>query len=139
MNVVGVNRVNLNISQAESYVMQGDNYILQQKPETYQLLIAFHAMFLDKNFLKGFELLSQISSFLNNNKEFSVQNIPQVAEENLDSFFLNAKTFNMTEENEIWNKLKIPYMPTIFYEVGLLPVFSSVKFSQKKAAPLKNF
>ena len=139
MNVIGVNKINLDISQTSSYVMHGDSYILQQKPETYQVLIAFHSMFTDKNFLKGFELLSHISSFFDNNKEFSAQNIPQIAEQNLESFFCNAKTFTMTEENEIWNKLKIPYMPTIFYEAGLLPVFSSVKFSQKKVASLKNF
>lgn len=139
MNVIGVNKMNLDISQAGAYVMQGENYVLKQKPEYYQFLIAFHSMFLDKHYLKGFEILSQISSFIDINKEFSVQNVPKILENNLEKFFLNAKSFNAEEENRIWQKLKIPYMPTIYYEVGLIPLLSSVEFGQKKAISIKDF
>lgn len=139
MNVISVNKISLDISQSDSYVIQGDSYVLKKKPEYYQFLIAFHSMFLDKKYLKGFEILSQISSFIDTNKEFSVQNIPKILENNLENFFLTAKSFTQEEENAIWSKLKVPYMPTIYYEVGLIPLLSSVKLGQKKAAPLKSF
>lgn len=139
MNVIGISKVNLDISQAGSYVMQGENYILKQKSEYYQLLIAFHSMFVDDNIGKGYKLLSQISSFINNNRQFSPLNIPQIAADNLEPFFINDKVFSITEENEIWQKLKIPYMPTLFYEAGLISIYSPVDFAQKKVAPLKDF
>ena len=139
MNVIGINKISLDISRTDAYVMQGDSYILKQKPEYYQLLIAFHSMFMDKNYLKGFEVLSQISSFIDINKEFSIQNVPKLLENNLEKFFFTAKSFNVEEENMIWQKLKNPYMPTIYYEVGLIPLVSSISFGQKKVAPLSNF
>lgn len=139
MNVIGINKVSLDISQADAYVMQGDSYILKQKPEYYQFLIAFHSMFADEKYLKGFEILSQISSFIDINKEFSVQNVPKILENNLEKFFFHAKSFTLEEEHMIWQKLKTAYMPTIYYEVGLIPLLSSVNFGQKKVAPLTDF
>ncbi len=131
MNVISVSRQDINLGSRMSYVRQGEGYVQAQPPEMYQLLIAFHSMFAGEEAAKGFKILSHISAFIDHHNKFSPENFPQMLTQNLDSINVIAKTFNSADENLIWQKLGRPYVPTIYYEAGFIPVIPPVEFAKK--------
>ena len=120
MNVASIcvkDDLNNNMPQ---YVRNGSNYIVKKSPVNVYVYVFFHSYFFGDNALEGIKFLSHTIGFFKEHCHFSSMQFPKMVE-------FGIGDFNVTLENdhdEIFTHLGIPYIPSVLYKIGLIPITS---------------
>jgi hypothetical protein len=114
--ITSIDRVQMNSSK--QYIKQGDRYIAKQPPEFFNVQVLFLSTYINDKYLYGLNMLSYITSYFNCNTKFSINDNDQSCYD----FFVRSKVTVGDEKNNIWVNLKIPYGPSLMYDIGLLAI-----------------
>lgn len=79
----------------------------------YVLFVAHYQQYED-----SLRNLSSIIQFFQNHRVFTHQNSPQLSE-NIEQLIVELKTLSVSEQNEVWGSLRLPYHPSVMYKVRM--------------------
>ena len=133
MNIVDIKREENDISH-DYYEMYGNQYIRKIKPAHFYIYAIFHSTHLEKNITDGLLYLSDIISYINSNPILSSENTIEFKEKNLSEINL----YIQNDEQNLYKKLKIPYMPSIILKYGLIPI-DSLSQNDKPITSISDF
>ena len=77
----------------------------------------------------GLDYLSLIIQYFQHNRRFNRHNAPTLDEE-IEQLVMELITLPFSEQNEIWNALRSPYLPSVLYKVRM------IVFRDEDAMPL---
>ncbi len=77
----------------------------------------------------GLDYLSLIIQYFQHNRRFNRHNAPTLDEE-IEQLVMELITLPFSEQNEIWNALRSPYLPSVLYKVSM------IVFRDEDAMPL---
>lgn len=125
LNAISVLLMNV---QQETTLRRADQYRsatedgkpLRVSPDLHlELSVLFVARF--KQYDAGLKVLSGIIQFFQEHPYFDRQGYPGLPSE-IDRLKVEFNSMPMSEQNEIWNALRVTYMPSILYRVRLVIV-----------------
>lgn len=82
-----------------------------------QLLVLFVSRF--KQYDQGLKFLSMIISFFQANRLIDRNSAPELSEE-IDRLHIEMLTMPVSEQNDIWNALRVCYLPSVAFRIGVL-------------------
>ena len=88
------------------------------QPEIHlNLYVLFVARF--NQYEEALRYLSLIIRFFQSNRVFTAQNAPDLSQ-NIERLVLELVTLPFSEQNEVWNALRVTYHPSVLYKVKML-------------------
>ena len=82
-----------------------------------QLIVLFVSRF--KQYDQGLKFLSLIIHFFQANRLIDRTAAPELSEE-IDNLQIEMLTMPISEQNDIWNALRVGYLPSVAFKIGLL-------------------
>ena len=82
-----------------------------------KLIVVFVSRF--KQYDQGLKFLSLIIRFFQANRLIDRDGAPELSEE-IDRLFVEMMTMPMSEQNDIWNALRVCYLPSVAFRVSML-------------------
>ena len=112
--------------QEERTLRQNDYYLpsikngvkTETNPEIrIKLIVLFVSRF--KQYDQGLRFLSLIIRFFQANRLIDRDSAPELSPE-IDRLFVEMMTMPMSEQNDIWNALRVCYLPSVAFRVSML-------------------
>ncbi len=108
-----------NLRAADPYLKTSSNGANQKvHPEIrLNLYVLFVAHF--KQYSESLHQLSQIIRYFQTNRLIDHHNAPELSE-NIEKLVVELVTLPFSEQNEVWNALRVTYHPSVLYKVKMI-------------------
>jgi len=130
MSVVDIVQEAIN-QNPNTYVQQGNNYIIKNLPVNFYVHILFAANYKDSQVLEGLKYLSSIVAFFQYKNHFTTQNTPTLQTSNLEEFSAFLVKLDYQQKEALWSCLNTTYMPSVVYKIGMIPITDMPTFWQE--------
>lgn len=116
MSLVDIHREEANSHQA--YIPQGKGFMTKNPPIIFSMKVLFAAHFDAQHTLNGLQHLALVIACFQAKHFFTAKDTPALQAHQLDN--ISVELLNLDEEAKqaLWNRLRVPYMPSVFYNVG---------------------
>ena len=105
-----------------TYIQQGNNYVIKNLPINFYLHILFSAHFEAAQSLQGLSNLTRVIAFFNFKNYFTAKNTPNLIYPELDGITVSIVNLDYEQRSHLWNCLQATYMPSVVYKMGMIPV-----------------
>ncbi|OJW73573.1 MAG: hypothetical protein BGO68_02995 [Candidatus Amoebophilus sp. 36-38] len=107
---------------SNTYIQQGNNYIVKNLPINFYLYILFAAHFEAEHALEGLSYLARVIAFFNSKNYFTSKNTPDLTYPELDGISVSIINLDHEQKSSLWTCLKSTYMPSVVYKIGMIPI-----------------
>lgn len=132
-NIVNIKREETDISH-DYYEMYGNQYIKKIKPAHFYVYAFIHSTYQNEDTNIGLTYLSEIIGYINSNPALTKENTLEIEKNNLS----DINIYLQNDDQNIYNKLTIPYMPSLLIKYGLIPINSQYQ-NEKPVAGVSSF
>ncbi len=133
VNIADINVKNDLGSNIPRYIKNGENFVVKKTPLQMYIHLFFLSHYSNSNALEGIRILSCIAGFLKENIHFSSKQIPEMNKRKMNDFNIVLEN----DDDKLFSKLMIPYMPSLLYKIGPIQVCGQT-YSNTVVVPIKN-
>lgn len=122
MSVVDIVKEEWSSNNKEYIPQSGGGYVTKSQPINFNLHLLFSSHTKPGHTLEGLKYLSLVIAFFQSKSYFDTLNTPSLQQLNLHNLSVELLDLEYEEKNALWSRIGIPYVPSVLYKLGTIPV-----------------